>query len=981
MGLDLRGVLPLIRLCITCIITTYYQYSHYGDFTRTMGWEQANTHYEDSNRWEEPQRSSSDESEESEPEPPPPSVIRRKVSFADAFGLELVSVKEFDSTAETGPNGLERLLGVEAREENYYLSSLFTVPSSDEELSLLLQQNKLELESIELMPGSTTIRGIIQVLNLSYQKAVYVRTTLDRWQTHFDLLAEYIPGSSDGQTDRFSFRLTLVPPFQTDGARVEFCLRYESSAGTFWANNGGTNYVLFCHQKGGRELKEKEGEKERDTEENYPEKKSCLKGRRKWSNAELKSTGSSSDLSEPESSKSEKSEEEKTQNEAVVKACHKTLAERRNRRRAARLARVQDYLSQRQTEVQKMERDLNMAIPASQLSTPVELDTSEVSLVHRRKDQDTPPILTYHQIPLLSLDWGKNTTPLTHTNTPKIYSGASPDMPEKQLTEEESSGSSTNAWEAFLKGTGSSDTHANALDQECLLCMTSFPSHNECNMSTPWEKVLSESLQSPLTSGNRSLRCFSPEETLESDPAEKWQDFKPCHAKEKALGNKHTEKPGITTETHIVQESELVWVQPGTKTQDGLTYREKSFSEDASFPESKNSVQIVDATESQDSKGEHRVSPEECVGNPNYSAPEDDVKGDSDKMVSTTLTFREIKDEPFTDRQTGTGGSLERLCRDENRELKWVKEHIRKENEIAVEIKVKISCNEYPGDLTEGLESRCQEESEEPSQLRNQSMEMISASKSMVFDEEEFNRVIEWTDTEASKSQKEEEIGWHKPEKERLAEKSETMSSVAVDKYIADREHEISSIAKMEGQEEQYEVDETVQGRKGGGDACKDLITCKDPHKTHSTTDTCTNASTHSVTSHSSDPSGLFGCTESVSEGGPLLFSGSFGETLRYRAAQGLQDLQDPEAESPAPLSKTATPSGSTVSGRLLEWWVEFCSLRHISKALLYTILFLIFITAYLHDLPVCLGIYLLSACWWCGQSMKKRVAAADGVD
>ncbi|KAL7827976.1 hypothetical protein AOLI_G00311280 [Acnodon oligacanthus] len=941
-------------------------------------------HYEESNRREEPQRSSSDECEESEPEPLPPSVIRRKVSFADAFGLELVSVKEFDSRAETGPDGLERLLGVEAREENYYLSSLFAVPSSDEELSLLLQQNKLELESIELLPGSTTIRGIIQVLNLSYHKAVYVRTTMDRWQTHFDLLAEYLPGSSDGQTDRFSFRLTLVPPFQADGARVEFCLRYECSAGTFWANNGGTNYVLFCHQKGGRELKEKEGEKERDTEENnYKEKKSCLKCRRKWSSAELKSTGSSSDFSEPESSKSEKSEEEKTQNEAVVEVCRKTLVERRNRRRAARMARVQDFFSQRQTEIQKMERDLNMAIPASQLSTPVELDTSGVSLVHRRKDQATPPILTYHQIPLLSLDWGKNTTPLTHTNTPKIYSGAG-DIPEKQLTEEESSGSSTDAWEAFLKGTDSSDTHANALDQECLLCMTSLPSHNECNTSSPGEKVLSANLQSPPTIGDRSLRCFSPEETLESDPAEKRQDLKSCHAKEEALGNKHTEKPGITPETHIVQESELVWVQAGTETQDGLEYREKSFSEYASIPES-NLVQIVDATGfhsgSQDSKREHRVSPEECVGNPNYSAPENDVKGDSDKMVNNTLTFREIKDKPFTDRQTGTGGSLETLCGDKNKELKWLKEHIRKGNEIAVETKVKISCNEYPGDLTEGLESRRQEENEEPSQMRNQSMEMTSASKSLVFDEDEFNRVIEWSDTEASKSQKEEEIMCHKPEKEQLAEKSETMSSVAANKDIADRGHEISLIAKMEGQEEPYEVDEVIHGRKGDGDACKDLITYKDPRKTHSTSDTYINTSTHSVTSHSSDPSGLFGCMESVSEGGPLFFSGSFGETLRHRAAQGLQDLQDPEAEYPAPLSKTATPSGSTMSSRLLEWWAEFCSLRHISKALLYTIFFLIFITAYLHDLPVCLGIYLLSACWWCGQNMKKRVAAVDSVD
>lgn len=216
-----------------------------------------------------PQKSSSDESEESEPEPSLASVARRKVSFADAFGLDLVSVKEFDNRVES----------TEGREgEEYHLSCIFSIPASDEELELRLWQNKLELESIELLPGSTTIRGTVRVLNLSYHKVVCVRTTLDGWQSHFDQLAEYVPGSSDGETDRFSFQLTPMPPFPPDGTRVEFCLRYESPTGIFWANNGGMNYVLFCHQRGGRLLKEKEGGKERETEENNQKgKKSCLK--------------------------------------------------------------------------------------------------------------------------------------------------------------------------------------------------------------------------------------------------------------------------------------------------------------------------------------------------------------------------------------------------------------------------------------------------------------------------------------------------------------------------------------------------------------------------------------------------------------------------------------------------------------------------------------------------------------------------------
>lgn len=216
-----------------------------------------------------PQRNSSDESEEFEPEPSLTSVVRRRVSFADAFGLDLVSVKEFDNRVETA-KGREG--------EDYQLSCIFSVPASDEELVLRLRQDKLELESIELLPGSTTIRGTVRVLNLSYHKVVYVHATLDGWQSHFDQLAEYVPGSSDGETDRFSFTLTLMTPFPSSGAKVEFCLRYESSTGLYWANNGGMNYVLFCHQRGGRALKEKEEEKERETEENNQKgKKSCLK--------------------------------------------------------------------------------------------------------------------------------------------------------------------------------------------------------------------------------------------------------------------------------------------------------------------------------------------------------------------------------------------------------------------------------------------------------------------------------------------------------------------------------------------------------------------------------------------------------------------------------------------------------------------------------------------------------------------------------
>lgn len=225
-----------------------------------------------------PAGSTTDEETDEDSEPEPPPVVRRKVSFADAFGLNLVSVKEFDNAEVTEP---EHIL-VDEREvthslEEYYMSCLFTVPSSPEELDHRVETQMLELESIALLPGTTTLRGIVRVANLCYNKHVYARVTLDRWNSFFDLQAEYVPGSSDWKTDRFTFKYTLVPPFERDGTRVEFCLCYETSAGTFWANNKSMNYVLFCHQKG--HAKEY-GPQTQDENTGKKGKRSCLKANR-----------------------------------------------------------------------------------------------------------------------------------------------------------------------------------------------------------------------------------------------------------------------------------------------------------------------------------------------------------------------------------------------------------------------------------------------------------------------------------------------------------------------------------------------------------------------------------------------------------------------------------------------------------------------------------------------------------------------------
>ncbi|XP_008827633.1 protein phosphatase 1 regulatory subunit 3A isoform X2 [Nannospalax galili] len=178
-----------------------------------------------------------------------PTSSSRKVSFADSLGFSLVSIKEFDCWDLPSVSTDFDLRKDVFHTEEYVLSPSFDLPSSKEDLMKQLKVQKAMLESTEYLPGSTCMKGIIRVLNISFEKLVYVRMSLDDWHTHYDILAEYVPNSCDGETDQFSFKISLVPPYQKDGSKVEFCIRYETSVGTFWSNNNGTNYILICQKK------------------------------------------------------------------------------------------------------------------------------------------------------------------------------------------------------------------------------------------------------------------------------------------------------------------------------------------------------------------------------------------------------------------------------------------------------------------------------------------------------------------------------------------------------------------------------------------------------------------------------------------------------------------------------------------------------------------------------------------------------------
>lgn len=612
-----------------------------------------------------------------------------------------------------------------------------------------------------------------------------------------------------------------------------------------------------------------------------------------------------------------------------------------------------------------------------QHSIPVMADTSSTLQVCSKKEHNgnTSLILPEHQIPLLPLDWGRNISSPSpsHSDTSEVSNGTRLDVLEKERTEDVSTELSNDAWKTFLNATDSIDYHNNALNQKCLLCVTgsnvSKPSNTEYDVSNMGDKILSlwNTQESAVTSGNGSHQCFAAIETLESDPAKLSQALDPIHISE-VLGCKYPEKAQISSEPHTVQESESIWAhwRPGVTEapHDKQTLSERPFSEDKpillTIPGE--TAHSEDATEPPNCKPGHGASLEECASSTGLLDIEMKVKGDTHRVVKDTLTFTRIKNKPFTDSRE----SLERQHIDERGVPKKKKEHITEENENASQMN-RISLSVYSEEALVVLESRLQEDNEEPSHLKDGNKEIwISSSTSVMCDEGERYKQTECLD------RGEEEAVCYDLVKKGFSNSSKRQGEeISSEENIADREIENGLNAEGQG----------IYGRQSEGDDYK----YKELYKLQSSPETCPHTPNLRITSHTSSPSGHFIWTESVSEGELLLFPSPHKgfeseETLRYRVAQ---DLQDPDVgtEFPSSLSRIASPSVGTMSSWLLVCWAKTSTLSYIAGALVCVILFVIFVTAYLHDLPVCLAIYLLSACWWCRQGMKKHATTTDSVD
>uniref|UniRef100_A0A3Q2WXY7 CBM21 domain-containing protein n=1 Tax=Haplochromis burtoni TaxID=8153 RepID=A0A3Q2WXY7_HAPBU len=175
-------------------------------------------------------------------------TIKKKVRFADSLGLELISVKHFDDTdVPEGPLHLHHLETKFPRgpAQSVFMELQFTNPGTLPGFEQKVREVNVLLETVEA--DEFSLSGFVRVLNLAFEKSVSLRYSLNNWITFMDSLASYVPNSSDGDTDKFCFKI-VMPTYPDNGGTLQFAIKYCVGGQEFWDNNNGNNYKVRRHR-------------------------------------------------------------------------------------------------------------------------------------------------------------------------------------------------------------------------------------------------------------------------------------------------------------------------------------------------------------------------------------------------------------------------------------------------------------------------------------------------------------------------------------------------------------------------------------------------------------------------------------------------------------------------------------------------------------------------------------------------------------
>lgn len=106
----------------------------------------------------------------------------------------------------------------------------------------------VRLEKVWLSPDQKSMLGSVVVANMSYQKLVVCRFTLDYWKTTSEVVAEFSHEirpkvTRDGQ-DRFQFSIKLSDTANLEMKTLYFCIRYNVNGQEYWDSNSSANFQV-----------------------------------------------------------------------------------------------------------------------------------------------------------------------------------------------------------------------------------------------------------------------------------------------------------------------------------------------------------------------------------------------------------------------------------------------------------------------------------------------------------------------------------------------------------------------------------------------------------------------------------------------------------------------------------------------------------------------------------------------------------------
>ncbi|KAG8630778.1 hypothetical protein KVT40_002397 [Elsinoe batatas] len=103
------------------------------------------------------------------------------------------------------------------------------------------------VEKFFLSADNKSLVGQVAVANISFQKFVVARFTLDYWKTTSEVSADFsndVRSTHSDGFDRFTFSIRLADQANLETKTLLLCVRYNVAGQEFWDNNADTNYQI-----------------------------------------------------------------------------------------------------------------------------------------------------------------------------------------------------------------------------------------------------------------------------------------------------------------------------------------------------------------------------------------------------------------------------------------------------------------------------------------------------------------------------------------------------------------------------------------------------------------------------------------------------------------------------------------------------------------------------------------------------------------